>query len=359
MPRFYFVRKKRTLLIASLVVICVLTGVCFFLSYLGYRINSPVSYSQMVLDNIYDINKYSEFTSASRKGVAIPGLDEGAVPQGICYIEESGVFLITSYHKGGAPSAIFVVDEKTGLLIKSLTLQDHSGTLFCGHVGGIASDGNWVWISSENTVFTIPYKTIENSSNMAIVSLPVGITCPVNTDYIHWDGTYLWVGEYSHPPFYNTDPAHFSVDCAGHEYNALILGYSINHVNGMIAEAEVALYAPEKVQGIIVQDDGSIILSCSFWSFEPSKLICFSFVDKNSCESVLVVNEKQIPAYYLDSQHMRWELEMPPMSEGIVLVEDNYHILFESASRLYSWYTSDRLSCTMIISSEKLSKKGE
>lgn len=52
MSRFYFVRKKRTLLIASLVMICILTGVCFFLSYLGYRINSPVSYSQMVLDNI-------------------------------------------------------------------------------------------------------------------------------------------------------------------------------------------------------------------------------------------------------------------------------------------------------------------
>lgn len=356
---FNFIRKKRALLIVALIVTCALIGLCLFLNYLGYRIISPALYSQTISDNVYDTNKYSEFASISSKGAAIPGLEEGAIPQGMCYIAEKGILLVTSYHKGGAPSTIFVVEKETGLLIKSVILQDSKGDLFCGHVGGIASDGNWVWISSESSVYAFPYEALENSDNMAVISLSTGIACPVKADYIYWDGACLWVGEYSHPPFYNTDPTHFSVDRFGFEYNALILGYTVDPENGTIGDAEIAFYAPDKVQGIIVHDDGSIVLSCSFWSFESSKLICYSSVDKNSSTSVLLINNKQIPVYYLESQRVRWELEMPPMSEGITLVEDNYYILFESASQLYSWYTSDRISNTMIVPSIYLSEKGE
>lgn len=346
-------RKRISFMILSLLVIA-LIAVLLFLKQIGYRINSPTTYTQTVNTKLSENNRYDYFRTVSHSGTIIPGLAEGAIPQGLCYVEGDEVFLYTSYHKGGAPSTIFMVGKENGRLIKTIILQDKHGKPFCGHVGGIASDGKWIWISSESSIYTIPYELVENTDDMGVILLPEGMECPVKADYVYWDGINLWVGEYNHSPFYNTDPTHTSVDSEGNEYNALVLRYAIDHSEGILTSIESALFVPDKVQSFLVKRDGSIVLSCSFWSFESSKLVCYDAIKEKDCDAVITIDGCQVSACYLNNEYLQWELEMPPMSEGVALVDDEYHILFESASRFYSWYTRDCLGYTMIVPADAL-----
>lgn len=350
----FLTNKKRKVIYMIVLILCVLmVGISFFLKHIGYRISSPAEYSQTIPDNLRDVCGYEDFVSNSSNGAVIPGLAEGLIPQGICYIEGQEVFLITGYHKGGASSALFVIDKESEKLIKSILLQNNENEPFCGHVGGIASDGKWVWISSGKSIYVLSYETIENTNNMDSIILSEEIECPVKADYIYYDGLYLWVGEYNYAPFYKTDSSHFATDTSGKEYNALVIGYSLSSEHDKIEKAEFAIYVPDKVQGIILQDNGTIILSCSFWCFESSKLVCYFL--GNYCEnSTIMIDENEIPAYYLEDQYLVWELDMPSMAEGIAFAGTNYYVIFESASLLYSWYSSNQLGNIMIIPSESL-----
>lgn len=350
---------KRKIIYRMVFILCVLiVGVCFFLKHIGYRINNPVEYSQTIPDNLRDVHGYEEFVSISNKGAVIPGLTEGLIPQGICYIEERDVFLVTGYHKGGASSVISVIDKKNGLLIKNILLCNNDGERFCGHVGGIASDGKWVWISSEKSIYAISYEIIENASNMDSIFLSENIKCPVKADYIYYAESYLWVGEYSYAPFYKTDSSHYAIDSDGKEYNALVLEYSLSPEHDKIEKIERALYVPDRVQGIILQNDGSIILSCSFWCFEDSKLMCY-FLGDDYHVSTVMLDDKEIPVFYLEDQYLVWELSVPSMSEGIAIADNNFYIIFENASLLYSWYSREQIYNIMIIPSESLYSKEE
>lgn len=348
---------KRKIIYMIVFILCILiVGICSFLKHIGYRRDNPAEYSQTIPDNMRGVGGYEDFVAISNKGAIIPGLTEGLIPQGICYVEEQDVFLVTGYHKGGASSVISVIDKENEKIIKNILLCSNDGKPFRGHVGGIASDGKWVWISSEKSIYVISYEMIENASNMDSINLPEGNECPVKADYIFYSGSYLWVGEYNYAPFYKTDSSHYATDSDGKEYNALVVGYSLSPEHDNIEKAEFALYVPDKVQGIILQNDGSIILSCSFWCFEDSKLMCY-YLGDNSQDSSIMLDEEEISVYYLEDQYLEWEICMPPMSEGIAFADENYYIIFESASLLYSWYSRDQLGNIMIVPSKSLFSK--
>lgn len=354
--KFIIFNKKQVACNLIFFIIILFSGICIFLKIIGYRTSSPDKYFQTTFNNSYEINEYKNFNLISGKGAIIPGLAEGSIPQGICYIEEQDVFLTTGYHKGGAPSTVFLIDKSSGKLFKSVKLYDNEGKPFCGHVGGIASDGTWVWIGSENNIYVFSYDLIKNANDMDSVILSKAIPCSVNADYVYWDGTQLWVGEYNYEPFYRTDASHIAIDSAGKKYSALVIGYSIVPFDGTVGKAELAFYVPDKVQAIILHNDGSIILSCSFWCFEDSKLMCYAMVE-NRESSTVIIDDKQIPVFYLAEQYLQWEISMPPMAEGIAFADGNYYILFESNARLYSWYARNRLSNIMIVPSQSVFSK--
>lgn len=114
-------------------------------------------------------DEYDDFSDFA-ESAPIPGLDEGAVPQGIAnYItsvyDESGEALdelqeylfISAYMKEG-PSRIYVTGLRTGY-VGYVTLQNTDGSDYTGHCGGIATSSvrnytsGCLWITSESTVY--------------------------------------------------------------------------------------------------------------------------------------------------------------------------------------------------------------
>ena len=109
----------------------------------------------------------------SGKALDIPGLDDGAVPQGITNytytgdnedIEKQEYFFISAYMKKG-PSRIYVT-SRSGY-IGYVTLKNENGTDYYGHAGGIATNCNstdtngnksrvtygTLWVVSDGTVY--------------------------------------------------------------------------------------------------------------------------------------------------------------------------------------------------------------
>lgn len=107
-------------------------------------------------------DKYSDF-SGFTKGIEIPGLKEGAVPQGMgnwtySYTDGDGAsrtqqyFFISAYMTDGSPSRVYVTGEDTGYL-GYVTLKNTDGSDYKGHCGGIALNNTTLWVSSDHTVF--------------------------------------------------------------------------------------------------------------------------------------------------------------------------------------------------------------
>lgn len=127
-------------------------------------------------------DSYPDFSSGdfntvkTRSGEAldIPGLEDGAVPQGIAnytYVDtdeeitKQEYFFISVYMKKG-PSRLYVTGARTGY-VGYVTLKNKDGTDYYGHAGGVATncnnsdnDGNktrvangTLWVVSDGTVY--------------------------------------------------------------------------------------------------------------------------------------------------------------------------------------------------------------
>src|SRR5262249_22150188 len=80
-------------------------------------------------------------------GPTIPGLRQGAIPQGLVYWEQEDWFLISHYFEEKAnTSVVTAVQAKTGKLEGCLTLGEASGEPHMGHVGGLAVSDKYLWI---------------------------------------------------------------------------------------------------------------------------------------------------------------------------------------------------------------------
>lgn len=120
-------------------------------------------------------DKYPDF-EAFRKEFEIPGLHEGAVPQGMgnClqeYETEDGkkqtqqYFFISAYMTDKSPSRIYVTADKTGY-IGYVTLLNEDGSDYKGHCGGIAINGSTLWVTSDSTVY-VAKRSSSTYSNVA------------------------------------------------------------------------------------------------------------------------------------------------------------------------------------------------
>lgn len=287
--------------------------------------------------------RYQDFLELSEPFTVIPGLNESAIPQEMCYSQKYQMLICSGYFQKKRASVLFFIDFFSKKLIKTLVLQNPDGTSYMGHTGGIATNNDVFWLVDDYKIYTFSLKILMNSKDMSRVTYEKVVDTFTKADFARYHNGILWVGEYYYSKIYPTKDSHALVSNCGQKNHALLTGYSVDD-NSMLKEIKYLISIPDRVQGMAFTELGEIIISQSFWSFQSSNIKVFSNVLKKESDDYYLINDKKVPLWYLDSSALIQNYKLPPMSEAIVFVDNCLYVLFESASNYYKWYTHDSVN---------------
>lgn len=254
-------------------------------------------------------DKYKDFDGNFKKENEIPGLADGAVPQGLgnytaAYETENGetatqqYFFVSAYMIDGSPSRIYVTGADTGY-VGYVTVKNTDGSDYTGHCGGIATNGVTLWVTSDDTVFVAKsssseYKNIvgeiiakaqSETDNTISFTSSFAANCNAsfcfyydNPDYTSITYDKLYVGEFYRAGNYETDKNHrlttpngylntafvyeYSVSTAG-EYGLTVLSDSSLDGTNKVPQIQKIISVPEKIQGF-ARAGGKMVLSESY-----------------------------------------------------------------------------------------------
>ena len=294
---------------------------------------------------------YPKFSRTMEKEVDIPGLSEGFVPQGMAYVDSQDAYLISGYMKDTSkPSRIYYVDAITNenhyVTISGASREE----LEYGHLGGVASSGDIVFVSSEETVMRFSIDNIKNADNNTSVDVE-GEFNPYNrASFCYADGNKLYVGEFYRKGNYETDASHV-VNTADGENRAIVNEYTIDESSpsGVVSTTpNLVISLPNQVQGFCKTIDGKIVLSTSYSIFD-SKILVYKDNTNNKTDRKIEINGSSVPLYILDSTNYIDTIKAPSMSEGLDYVDGRVHILFESACSKYAMVNRTRTKSVLSI----------
>ena len=223
------------------------------------------------------------------------------IPQGLCVTEEH--VLITVYvDLPDYLGALMIFNKESGEYLLSLALDSNS------HLGGIAYDGESIWIcnSNDNTIERLDYDvlrfmtsfhsgaTIDIRNMLEVYSvkcIPSGIT--------FYDGT-LWI--VTHKVWRDSH----------------MLEYKYNSLEDKLVLCE-RYPIPSQVQGVTFDEKGQVYFSVSYGRRNSSYIKVYESLEtlmdnSNNCNKII---------------------EMPPCSEQLWYEEGKLYVLFESASEKY------------------------
>ncbi len=222
------------------------------------------------------------------------------IPQGICITND--YILVTAYSgEKNKMGSLFVFDKNSMEYLVTLGMDPNS------HLGGIAFDGDNVWIcnSHDMAIERISYDFIKlmattkkgktiNASKIVdkykVVNTPSSIT---------YHAGRLWI--VTHNVFFNSK-------LYAYYYN----GNALKTLNSYLI--------PPQVQGIAFTDKGKVVLSTSYGRTIGSHLKIYNNIAE------MAANPKKLVL----------DIEMPPGSESIdVDGENNIYVVFETASKKY------------------------
>lgn len=290
---------------------------------------------------------YKDFEKFNKE-FAIAGLDEGAIPQGLGsydsdYIageDENGkpvkktqqYFLQSAYMKDGSPSRIYVTGKDTGY-VGYVTLLNEDGTPHFGHVGGIATNGDRLWVGYNDSVLVAEGDKEYSQSNILAqiidkaqknndlpdgekytVKFTASFKANCNASFLFYfdDTRYtksydrLYVGEFYRKGNYETEKTHHVTTPAGYKNTAFMYEYNVDNANtknpygltrlvsnsvddktiteeNNVPKIQKIFSLPEKIQGIAFSGrenysstSGILVLSQSY-GLANSHLLCFDW----------------------------------------------------------------------------------
>ena len=197
-----------------------------------------------------------DISSVTQAAFAVPGLDTDFVPQGMCYIDSLGKFAISGYMSGKTgESRIYITDPETDEY-KYVQLDG-----YFAHAGGIASNGNDIWVSSGGgldadsgtynygTVYHLTLDVLVQAENGSKVSFDGRFRTEAKGSFAYASSDMLWVGEFYTPGGDNeVNPAHYS----GNNHS-IVCGYTlpldVDYSQNLPLVPDVVLSIPDKVQG--------------------------------------------------------------------------------------------------------------
>ncbi len=284
-------------------------------------------------DKRVDVENFTEFPCE------VPGLDDGFIPQGICFVENIGMFAISGYMPKDADgneqfSRIYFVNPETQE--SKMFIIDG----FTGHAGGIASNGDDIWISSGGSASTngkIYHFTVDMfNGKSGTVKYDGYFSVPVKGSVLYCDGEKLWVSE-----FYNNDKDSNKVNKDHHKgsNHAWSCGYYLPLTVDYSAKEKVApdviLSIPDKVQGMSITADGEVIFSTSYGRRNDSRLHVFENYTEWSNDTVNIF-DTDVPLFVAKKKNRIIRFKMPTLMEGMDYHNGKLYVIFESGALTYS-----------------------
>ena len=258
-------------------------------------------------------SEYKSFFDDCGNNIIIPGLNSTMVPQGMC--KSNDYIYVSAYdHSESDFSCIYIMSLSSGSLIKTIWLKDNYN-----HVGGIATNGTYLYITCGNRIGVVSLSTINSASNNANIELTyINIKNDVNdlvrcsTCVYDSSTNLLWVAQFNET---NTDYAY---------------AYTVNGIKSLTYSAKIKV--PQYTQGLFF--DGNIVYYSTSYGRNNSSNIYKCSVSKSGTNYTYTKLETIVA---------------PPTSEGIFIYNNNLYILFENAASHYyegsnpSKYPIDRI----------------
>ncbi|MDE6666955.1 MAG: hypothetical protein K2K38_01245 [Clostridia bacterium] len=259
-------------------------------------------------------DRYDDFDDF-RSEVAISGLKDGACPQGITVykadkitltdedgnkeeLPKQNYFFISAYFKNSA-SRIYVVGEVSGE-IGYATLKNIDGSDHTGHVGGIATNGHYLWVSSGKTIYVAKNGTT-NTNNVAIdlikaakengsLKFTTSFKANCNAAFLYYydaddraptypdASDYLYVGEFYRSGNYETNEIHHLATPNGETNRAFAYEYRVT-------SSSTAAYGLAPQTGITDSNDNEVPKIQKIFSI-PNEVQGFARTDKGLVLSV-------------------------------------------------------------------------
>lgn len=285
----------------------------------------------------------SSYYRASEKAFVIPGLDESFVPQGFHYDEEKGYFLVSGYSaKSNTPSAIYVLNAESGEIVGKALLHKEDGEVFTGHSGGIARNGDYIYIAggSGRCLYVFSYTDIlaagmgGSVNRLGKFSLKYSDEDYQGTSFVSVSGDRLIVGEYRTETDYSYPDSHKVTTAAGDEHGGLAMEFMLDPKGpyGISANPTRVFSIRDYVQGIWMEE-GKIYLSTShglthslIYAYDESKAVE---------EGTIKIIGRTLPLYSLDRVSLEATYKIAPMSEELFVKDGKLYIMCESACSKY------------------------
>lgn len=283
------------------------------------------------------INKKLErYYKNTKEQFDIPDISSGFIPQGITYDSNTDKFFITGYMGNGSASPIYIIDHASLEFEKKILMSTPEGKDFKGHAGGLSVYKDHLYIagSTNSCMYSYTINNLLNAKDNSRLAYESVINLKNDSDNIRvsftsFDNKYLYAGEFHNDPIFQTNKTH-NIKTSSGINKAYLLGFGIDKEGQAIPSILYSI--SDNIQGACFSDE-YLFLSSSH-GLGNSTIYTFRLNDLHQSGTHNVLG-RNIPLYILDESVCLKSETTPPMSEEIVVVDDNLYSITESASNRY------------------------
>lgn len=344
-------------------------------------------------------DRYADLDNNFRKEFSIAGLNDGAVPQGMgtCSVKVDNTaeqyFFTSAYMSDGSASRIYVTGADNGY-IGYVTMKNADGSDYKGHCGGLATNGDYLWITGEGTVYvakntgdtTVTQDIVTRARESGSILFTATFAANCGADFCYYfrnpsstslTTDRLYIGEFYRKGDYG-EAHHRATTQNGYDNHAFMYEYAVSDsgdyglslltnndgaLNKEVPKIQKVFSIPEKIRGAAFSGrtnngatDGILLLSQSY-SLADSHVYSFDWNKVNSYSEPKPVKYEGITnngADYYESLNVFFadlndknmlinDCTLPSVSEGMCTVNNRVYVLFGSGSKKYSFFVRERM----------------
>lgn len=275
-----------------------------------------------VLWSVFNLLKfaiYSEYYSVKTNVCINPGLNDGFICQGVAYVDNSNVILVSGYMKDDSASRIYVTNTDSDSYFVKIKFD---GEDFTGHAGGVATSRDNIYIANGKKIYIINLNDVLFAKNGDYVEVKDVVKVNNSASFVYTDDNYLYVGEFHDGGKY-TIVGHVTETDEGMHY-AYCTKYDLNDLTTPLKIYSIR----DKVQGICFAPDGKVVMSTSCGMTDT---VYYVYNESDATDTGIIVDGA--PLYCLDK--LIKHIKGPAMGEDLDYYNGEFLTLTESASNKY------------------------